>query len=81
MVRVKKVLAPMILPKYTKYNMNRGMGLILRPQFKKGVGQMTEYIYLCPNCGQSFKSDKGFNQVKTCKKCNHKFVSTVCFEE
>lgn len=45
------------------------------------MGEKIEYTYICPNCGQSFKSNKGFKEVKICKKCDHKFVSTVLFEE
>jgi DNA-directed RNA polymerase subunit RPC12/RpoP len=49
---------------------------------EKEENQMkTKYVYLCPNCGYTFESDKKYTEIKTCKKCGHKFVSHVCFEE
>ena len=39
------------------------------------------YNYICPNCGYTFDSDKKGTEIKACKKCNHEFVSPVCFEE
>jgi len=40
-----------------------------------------KYTYQCPRCGRFFTSNEGFNEIKICKKCGHKFVSTVLFEE
>lgn len=39
------------------------------------------YTYQCPYCGQFFETNKNFSEIKTCKNCGYKFVSSVLFEE